>query len=575
MKTDDNSTPGRRPDVAAMLALAQAGGPHAALAARRAASLAERQDPELARQALKVAIRLEPQDPAPRLALARLAAEQGDLAGAAAEARAVLAEGMDQTARARAAFMLGEITRVQGDAAAARGFYDETLRLEDALLAANRSDPTAARWYARARGRLAELDAAAGESARARTGAEGALALLRASAAAIGEPPVLAADIADAEMRLGALELDAGQPASARRRLGEAIGRYEALATTERDEPHWRATLSDAWALAAEADYVRGAPDHARDAMDKALQARLRLAARDPREAFALAGTWRLRSTLLAALGDTAGATESLQQARNLAEQLAQPPCPDAPARFLVHVLLDQADHALRTNQGNAAREAADTARMRAEAHAQAKGAAPVWLTDVAATWDRLGEVARLANAPIQMQEAFARATEFRRMALEREPQNARSARGLAAALVKQGEAALEAKAYAGARQAFHESAAMRLRMFEANQDDPRAAQALAVALERLGLTAQAQGDIATAHAAWEDELVLADRIFPDDDDLEGQRFRAIVEAHLSGVAGAESERYRSSALARFDELAKAGVMTEREAALRKKLWGP
>lgn len=570
---DKNTTP-RAPDAAAILAIAKAGGPQAALAARRAAWLAERDDPKLAAEALRLAARLEPLDPAPKLALARLSAEQGDLSAAAAAAHEVLAEAIDQAARARAAFMLGEITRVRGDRATARAHYQQTLRLEDALLNTDRSDPTAARWYARARGRLAELDAVDGDLNRARTGAEGALAMLRASAAAIGEPPVLAADIADAEMRLGALELDLGEPASARRRVGEAIGRYEALSISEKDEPHWRAVLSDAWALAAEADYVRGAHDRAREAMDKALQARLRLAARDPREAFALAGTWRLRSTLLAALGDHAGAAESLQQARNLAEQLARPPCPDAPARFLVHTLLDQADQALRTGALNAAREAADTARAHAEDYARAKDAAPVWFTDVAAAWDRLGEVARMAQSPAHAQEAFARATEFRRMALDREPENPRSARGLAAALVKQGEAALEAKAYAGARAAFQESAAMRLALFEADQDDPRTAQALAVALERLGLTAQAQGDITTARAAWEDELILAERIFASDDDIESQRFRAIVEAHLCGVAGADAEHYRVSALARFDELAKAGAMTEREAALRKRLWG-
>ncbi len=557
-----------------MLALAKAGGPHAALAARRAAWLAERQDPQLAREALVVAARLEPLDPAPKLALARLAAEQGDLPGAAAAAQEVLTEAIDMAARARAAFILGEIARVQGERATARDHYQTTLKLEDTLLAADRSNPTAVRWYARARGRLAELDAADGALARARIGAEGALAMLRASAAAIGEPPVLAADIADAEMRLAALELDSGEAASARRRLGEAIGRYEALAVTEKEEPHWRAVLSDAWALAAEADYVRGAPDRAREAMDKALQARLRLAARDPREAFALAGTWRLRSALLSALGDAKGAAEALQQARNLAEQLARPPCPDAPARFLVHTLLDQADQALRAGALNVAREAADTARAHAEDYARAPNAAPVWFTDLAAAWDRLGEVARLANTPMQTQEAFARASEFRRIALDREPQNPKSARGLAAALVKQGEAALEAKAYAGARAAFQESAAMRLAMFDADQNDPRAAQALAVALERLGLVAQAQGDISTARAAWEDELALADRIFIDDADIEGQRFRAIVEAHLSAVGGPDSDRHRASALARFDELAKAGVMTEREAALRKRLWG-
>ena len=50
-------------------------------------------------------------------------------------------------------------------------------------------------------------------------------------------------------------------------------------------------------------------------------------------------------------------------------------------------------------------------------------------------------------------------------------------------------------------------------------------------------------------------------------------RFRAIVEAHLAGAGGPGSEDHRR-ALARFDVLAKAGALTEREAALRRKLWG-
>jgi|GEM_PF-2006163 len=570
-----NSPPPSAADAAALLAVARAGGERAALAARRAAWLAERHDPALAREALSVAIRLEPLDPAPRLALARLAAEQGDLATARAEARGVMDEAVDQAARARAAFIVAEIARAEGDKAAARECYTAVLRIEDDILRVHRSDPAAARWYARARGRIAELDAGEGHRDRAKAGAEGALAMLRATAAAIGEPPVLAADIADAEMRLGALELDENQAASARRRFGEAIGRYEALAVTEPDEPHWRAVLSDAWALAAEADYVRGAHDRAREAMDKALQARLRLAAKDPREAWALAGIWRTRSALRSALGDTHAAADSLRQARLLAEQLAAPPCPEAAARFLIHTLLDQADQALRSGELNLAREAADQARMHAETVARTPLAQPIWLTDVAAAWDRLGEVARALRALNQAQEAFARAVEFRRMALDREPDNARSARGLAAALVKHGEAALEAGALAGARAAFQESATMRLAMFDAAPEDPRAAQALAVALERLGLVALAQGDKATACAAWEDELILADRIFHDAHDVEGLRFRAIVESHLFGVAAPGSaEQYRKSALTRFDELAKAGAMTEREAALRKRLWG-
>jgi tetratricopeptide (TPR) repeat protein len=564
-----------RPTPEALLSEAQAGGAGSALAAKRAAVLAERRDPALAIQALGLAARLEPLDPAPRLGLARLHAEQGDLAAARLEASAVLAEAVDQAARARAAFMLGEMARVSGEADGARSSFETVLKIEGALLAGNRSDPTAARWYARARGRIAELDANAGHFDRARTSAEGALAMLRGAAAQIGEPPVLAADIADAEMRLAALELDVGEANSARRRLGEAIGRYEALAITEKDEPHWRAVLSDAWALAAEADYVRGARDEARAAMDKALQARIRLAANHSGEAWGLAGTWRVRAALCAAIEDTGAATESLEQARALAETLfVRAGGSDAAARFLVHTLLDQADHALRSSDINRAREAADTARLEAEGRAAQPNAHAAWFGEAGACWDRLGEVARAANALAQAQDAFARAVEFRRLARERDENSAAVVRGVAAALVKLGDAALEASASESARAAYRESVGLRLALAEAAPHDTRAAHVLAAALERLGLAALACGDRAAARAAWEEELMLAERIFGEDDSVESLRFCAIVEAHLAEAGGHDAESHRLASLARFDELAKAGALTEREAALRRKLWG-
>lgn len=561
-------------EAAALLASAEAGGPDALASARLAAALAERDEPQLARRALALASRLDPLDPSPRLAAARLAAEMGDLDGARREAEGVLREAVDEAARARAAFMLGEIARITGEARRAREAYEMTLRIEDALLARDRANPTAARWYARARGRLAELDAANGDRATAHASAEGALAMLRAIAAQIGEPPALAADIADAELRLAAFELDADKPTSARRRTGEAIARYEALAVTEKDEPHWRATLSDAWMLAAEAELARGGGDQAREAMDKALQARVKLAAADPHEAWELAGVWRKRAALREALGDMSSATDSLIQARALAEQLlAQSPHAEAPLRFLIHTLLDQADHALRQGDVVAANEAADAARARAEAGARSSSQNHDLLADAASAWDRLGEIARM-NSPARAQDAFARAVEFRRLAYDASARAPRFAAGLAAALVKAGDECLNRGANQSARAAFSESVSLRVTLADAAPEDANVALALAAALERLGLAAHAQGDRAAARAAWEDELLLADRIFRSEDDLAGVRFRAIVEAHLAQAGGPDAETHRRASLARFDTLAKAGVLTEREAALRRKLWG-
>lgn len=560
-------------EIEALLAHAEAGGPDAAAAARRAALLAERGMPETALRALTIAARLDPLDPTPKLGLARLHAEAGDLDAARTEATAVLSEAVDKAAQARAAFILGEIARVRGDAKTARESYEATAKIEDSLLASSPGDPTASRWFARARGRLAELDAAAGKAQRARTGAEGALAMLRACAAQIGEPPVLAADIADAETRLAALEIDTNEPASARRRLNEAIGRYEALAVLEAEEPHWRAVLADAWALAAEADFQRNAPAEARTAIDKSLQVRIRLATRDPREAWGLAGAWRVRAALLAALGDMKSAADSLEQARALTLQLcAEAKTQDSPIRFLVHTLLDQADHALRMNDLALARRAADEARDHAEPMARAEGGDPTWMSELGACWNRLGEVAFLSGSA-QTLDAYARAVEFRRLAVEARPKDIQFKLALAGALVTLGDAALAQKQFRTARAAFSESAAKRLELAEAAPGDAHAARDLAVALERVGVAAQSEGDRNAARAAWEHELELADRIFDDPRNAEGQRFRAVVEAHLSQLGGVDSGVLRAAALARLDKLAQDGDLTERDAALRRKLW--
>lgn len=556
--------------VDALIAQAKLGGPEAGLAARRAAVLAERSRPALAREALALAARIDPHDPSPRLDLARLHAEAGDLESAKNEAAQVVRDALDQAARARAAFLLGELARAAGENGAARSHFELVLAIEDRLLAADRSNPNAARWYARARGKLADLDERAGELQRAWAGAEGALAMLHAVAAQTGEAPILAADIADAEVRLATLELDKGEANSARRRLSEAIGRYEALAVTEKDEPHWRAMLADAWSLAGEADFARGAHEGARECMDKAVQARLQLAARHPTEAWALAGAWRVRAALLAALGDKAGATDSLAQACALAERLAaEATGDDSGARFLVHTLVEQADHAAATGALLDAHASADSARAIAERHARRSSE---WCGETAACWERLADIAHLAGDKANAFDAFARSVEFRRMAQENDPGDLTARRWLAAALLRLGEAALDNEAHASARAAFEESVSLRSRHLEAAPDDPRAAHALAAALERLGLAAMALNDAATARAVWKEELALAEHIFHAAD-IAGTRFRAIVASHLARAGGVDASDYRAHALAHFDLLAEAGMLTERETALRRALW--
>jgi hypothetical protein len=446
-------------------------------------------------------------------------------------------------------------------------------QIEATLLKRDRQNPTASRWYARARSRIAELDAAQGDMGAARTGAEGAVSILYGCASQLGEQPIIAADIADAEVRFAAILLEDQSANDARRHLSQAIARYEALAINEPEEPHWRGALADAWALAAEADYLRGAKAEARIAIDKAMQARVKLAAERPEEEWALAGAWRLRAALLSAIEDIDGATHSLAQARALAERLAARAAGrQAPARFLVHTLLDQADHALRRRALEAAQEAGEKARVVAEAFAHSSNTS-AWCGECGACWDRIGEAARFGQKTLAAQDAFARAAEFRRMARDRDREDLRAGHALGAALIKYGEASLEAGSPQSARNAFNECANIRLKVLQSDPNNVAAAHALAVALERVGIASAQMGNGGAARAAWEDELALADRLFEDDQSLEALRFRAIVEAHLSWLGGAQSAEFRHAALKRLDKLANAGALSPDEAALRKRLW--
>lgn len=524
----------RTEEIDALLAQAEAGGNGAASAARRAAHLAEAgDDPRRARAALRLAVALGPLDPSPRLALARHYAEAGDLDAAKAEAGAVFADAIDQAARARAAFMLGEIARACGELGAAREAFAATLEIEDQLLARDRTDPSAGRWYARARGRLAELDALEGLPARA--GAEGALAMLRACAAQLGETPALAADIADAELRLAAIELEAGSASAAQRRLGEALGRYEALALQEPNEPHWRAMLADCWMLLGDAGFAAGNAEAARAAMDKAIVLRKKLARDDARERLALVGALRRRAALLAGLDDDSGAAETLAQALQLGEVLrTETGGGEAPSRLVLHTLLDRAQLEIKAGRSAAALAAADAARQLGEAFASAPASTPAWRSDLASVWERIGAAQEAAGAAAI--GAFERAVEFRRQALDAAPQQRAAEGALAATLSRLGQAAAREHSAHVAYAAHTEAAGLRLELAEAAPGNLAAAFALADALEQVGSAAAALGDAHAARQAWEQQRGLAAGLIATSDTPAVQRLAARAEALLASL---------------------------------------
>jgi hypothetical protein len=383
------------------------------------------------------------------------------------------------------------LARAEGDLKTARGAYQDTLKIEAALLDADPQDPGAARWYARAKGRLAELDAAAGDMKAAITGADAALSLFRAAAGQIGETPLLAADIADAELRRAAFAFESGDAGDARVRLGEAIGRYEALAAVEKGEPHWRAMLAEAWTLAAEAALAENAAQAARDGIDKALQLRVNLAREDPNERWALAGAWRLRAGLAAALGEPGDARESIAQARALCEELrAEAPDSTARKRSMAQLLLEEC--AIETKLGDVARAdfAADAALKLCAAESD----------EAAIAWDRRAAIAAKSNQWERAQDAARRALRCRRRRAADAPQDSGAKRALGAALARAGETAIGAKDYANARRLLQENLDLRLALAEAAPGEQGPARDLALGIEQVGRLAAARGDTGNGH---------------------------------------------------------------------------
>ena len=256
--------------------------------------------------------------------------------------------------------------------------------------------------------------------------------MLRAAAAQAGET----ARAGRRHRRRG----DAARRARTRRRakptpraagFGEAIGRYEALAVTEKDEPHWRAVLSDAWALAAEADYVRGAPDAARERDGQgAASAAAPGGEASARKLGARGHVARCARRCARRSATAQAAAESLQQARALAETI------DARRRTRKRRRASWSTRCsikpitrLRTGELNRAREAADTARMQAEAFAPNGRDALLGLARPAACWDRLGEVARAARRAAQAQDAIRARCRVAAHGARREPASASVAR--------------------------------------------------------------------------------------------------------------------------------------------------
>jgi len=550
---------------------AKGGGEDAAAAAKRAGALAAGIDNPKAEAAFRLALQLDPLDGAPRVALSRLAAEAGDLDAAWRAAGEAFGAAIDEGDRTLAAFVLGEIAEARGDGESARQAFMAARTLAETVLKNDPHDLSAALDLAAARQRLAELDLADGDEANARAGHEAAYALFAALADGPRSDAALKADCAFSAARLADLALARGDLGAAKTHILQAEGFYGAIGAPR--EPGLIEARAALLSIKAEIARREGAFDEARAAMNSAVAARVARAAEDPTQRGALLMAWRQDAALAAQAGDGPRAQAARQQARALAQTLADVAADnDAAARVRLVTLFETGAGALAAGAiEEARRDLADAVRLADDRLANAPDDR-ARTDELAAAWDRLADVALAAGEAEGAEGALARAAHLARRAVDLAPGEYRAARNLAAALAKAGDAARNAGRNDVARAALMDSYRIRLDLAEKKPDDPQRLLDLAVVLERLGLTAQSAGDSVSARAAWEDELTLADRIFPEIT-AQGLRFRAVVRAHLASLRAPDAADHRKAALDALDLLAASSALTRADAALRAQLW--
>ncbi|MGE0828144.1 MAG: hypothetical protein AB7O04_02185 [Hyphomonadaceae bacterium] len=532
-------------------------------AARRAAAMALDRDALMAEEALALAISLDPLDGVSRLALAQLQADRGDLTAARAEAARAFSGAVDQSAKALAAFALGEIALSRGDSTEARDAFSAARAMFDVLLSAAPADYDALRHFARACQRLADLPPE--KDGPEKVGAQkahdqhaAAFAVLEGLAMREDAHLDLAEDLAHGCARLASLSRDLNAPDAARRYANARIGWVTRLADEEPQHIMWRFDLAEAWEARASLDAEAGRLADAREASDAALKLRLSLAAAAPHDVKRrdqLADAWTRVAVCAAHMRDFKAARPAAAQARALHEEAPEN------ARALYDALSLEGDIALHDLDAEAARISFAHAAAIVQPLARADEA---WLPELARTWERLGDVGIVGQRFDSARDAFARARAFLPKADPR--LDARLA-------LKLGEAALGARDMANAKEALSHACKVRVKLVQDMPSDQTLIRELAVALERLGLIAQAMGDEEAARQAWTDELQLADRLrakAPNDEHT--LRFCAVIHAHLATLRG--GEKHRAAAFALLTQLADMGKLSETDISMRARMFG-
>jgi len=392
----------------ALMAQARTGGKGAAEAARQAGALAAGADNSRAEAAFSLALRIDPLDNLPRIALARLAAARGAYDLARNDAAAVFSSALDVADRCIAAFLLGEIAQARGDRKEARQAFEAARQLAEQVHEADPMDAPGAHDLASARQRLAELDLAENDAAGARAGHAAALGLLAALPAEASQ-----ADRAFSHARLADLAFAARDLAAARRHASEADQLYSALAAQAPNDPGLAAARASLATLTAamtprrgraEADTPHLAAGRAALAAGELESARRHFAdlvrAADQRLAAepksvplmnALALAWDQLADVAAAAQRPSAAQDALARVVALARMADdREPCPTS-ERNLAGALLRFGAASSDAGDHDRARQALGESYALRTAMAKAAGRTPETLRDVAVSLERLG----------------------------------------------------------------------------------------------------------------------------------------------------------------------------------------
>jgi len=547
-------------------------------AAMAAGDLASSSNPNAAIEAYRAAARLDPLDGRAAIAAGAQLARLGALDDARALGAEAFRVALDESVRADAAFLLGEIALGAENLDEAADAFQAAEQIFDTLHKRHPTDKVCLHAIARLNLRLTDVALIRGNVKEAAVTLPRAAAIIdalqRQLSEARNDPEAeqLAADARacidrQVDLSLSVKDLESAQdwitrllPLAEHAARDQDPAALRSLASTRLKESQIAEGLGDVRRAIAASDQALGR-------MALAQQQR----SHDTTLARELVRALKRRAELDLRHGQGGMATALTEQAITRLDALLQAhPTQAGLNRERASLAVLAGDAALRAGDHGAAEEHFKQARAIC-APFEASGGP--WRGALAIILDRLGDVALAQKRPKEARFAYSESLALRRtVAITSGVPDARS---IAVSASKLGEAALAQGDLVAARAAFHEGLTLRVKMLEQNGGDALLRRQVALSLERVGLAALASGELQEARLAFEDELTIAQadlELVPEDP--EAKRFVAIVHSHLCALNGPDAAVHRHEGLRLLESLMARSQATAKDIALRRQLSG-